>query len=67
MTECVVCLNPINPKRAALGYASCITCGDRLATRQRAGWCIAPIAHKQGATLVTDPEQLKGLNKYAGE
>jgi hypothetical protein len=29
------------------------------------GWCIAPIAHKQGATLVTNKDDLKGLNKVA--
>jgi hypothetical protein len=30
----------------------------------RTSWCVAPIAHKQGATLVTNPNDLKGLNKY---
>ena len=30
-------------------------------------WCIAPVAHKQGATLVRRKSDLLGLNKYMGE
>jgi hypothetical protein len=64
---CRSCGQPYDPRRKQLGYNFCLDCGDTYATQQRAGWTIAPIAHKQGATLVTNPNDLKGLNKYTGE
>ena len=64
---CLSCEQPYSQRRKQLGYNFCLDCGEYQATKQRAGWCIAPIAHKQGATLVTNPKDLKGLNKYTGE
>jgi RNA polymerase-binding transcription factor DksA len=63
MCECEDCGAAFSERRAALGYRLCLTCGEKAAREQRAGWCVAPIAHKQGATLVTQREQLRGLNK----
>lgn len=63
MCECNDCGATFSERRALLGYRLCLTCGEREARAQRAGWCVAPIAHKQGATLVTQREQLRGLNK----
>lgn len=57
----------LHSARHAIGYDDCMDCGDNRAREERAGWCIAPIAHKQGATLVTNRNDLKGLNKYTGE
>ena len=57
----------LHPERYNIGYNYCMDCGDFRAREERAGWCIAPIAHKQGATLVTNRNDLKGLNKYVGE
>ena len=65
-SECYECGETFPMKRALLGYNVCLTCGDLVAASQRASWCIAPIAHKQGATLVTNRDDLKGLNKYSG-
>jgi ribosomal protein L37AE/L43A len=61
--ECVECGASYPLRRAALGYRTCFACGDAAAKKARTSWCVAPIAHKQGATLVTQKEQLRGLNK----
>mgnify|MGYP000601502268 CR=1 FL=1 len=63
---CRSCGETYDYRRRELGYNFCMDCGDFKATEQRASWCIAPIAHKQGATLVTNRDDLKGLNKYSG-
>lgn len=65
MTECIDCGEGYPERRAALGYNTCLECGEAAAVEARMGWCIAPIAHKQGATLVTNKDDLKGLNKVA--
>ena len=62
--ECENCGELFPLKRRQLGYNVCLNCGDLVAAKQRASWCVAPIAHKQGATLVTNKADLKGLNKY---
>jgi ribosomal protein L37AE/L43A len=62
---CQSCDQPFDLRRKQLGYNFCLECGDYHAGKQRAGWTVAPIAHKQGATLVTNKADLKGLNKYA--
>lgn len=62
---CRSCDQPYDIRRKQLGYNFCLDCGDYKAREVRAGWCIAPIAHKQGETLVTNIEDLKGLNKYS--
>lgn len=63
MCECDDCGATFSERRALLGYRLCLTCGEKAAREVRAGWCVAPIAHKQGATLVTQKSQLRGLNK----
>ncbi len=63
--ECKNCGEEFSPKRAALGYQVCLPCGEKMARSERSSWCVAPVAHKQGATLVTDKSQLRGLNKVA--
>ena len=66
-SQCAACGQPFDPRRKQLGYNFCLDCGDFQATTARAAWTVAPIAHKQGATLVTNRSDLKGLNKYMGE
>lgn len=63
--HCQSCDQPFDLRRKQLGYNFCLECGDYHASKQRAGWTVAPIAHKQGATLVTNRNDLKGLNKYS--
>ena len=64
---CPSCGNDYDYRRRQLGYNYCLDCGDFQAQKERSAWCIAPIAHKQGATLVTNKADLLGLNKYMGE
>ena len=64
---CHACGEQYYYRRKQLGYNFCLDCGDFRASKERSSWCIAPIAHKQGATLVTNKADLLGLNKYMGE
>lgn len=41
------CTNYINPARVALGYNTCLTCGEQAAKTQRNRYTIVPM-HKQG-------------------
>jgi len=61
MRTCPHCGEPVNPKRAALGYRTCLPCGEQDARAQRAGWCIAPL-HKSNYMLITNRQDLAGLN-----
>ena len=63
MYECE-CGNPISPDRVSLGYQGCLECGEKEAIRQRGGWTVVPL-HKSSYTLITNPVELKGLNKHA--
>ena len=62
---CHLCGEKFDYRRRQLGYNFCLDCGDIRADQHRASWCVAPIAHKQAATLITRREDLLGLNKYA--
>ena len=64
---CGCCGEQYSKARWELGYNVCLDCGQVEAEQQQQRWCIAPIAHKQGATLITRRSQLLGLNKYMGE
>jgi ribosomal protein L37AE/L43A len=63
--QCPSCDQPFDLRRKQLGYNFCLDCGDFHAAQQRAGWTVSLSGHKQGATLVTNRNDLKGLNKYA--
>jgi hypothetical protein len=65
MRMCSHCGEPVNPKRAALGYRTCLPCGELDARAQRAGWCIAPL-HKSNYMLITNRQDLAGLNNKGG-
>jgi hypothetical protein len=51
----------VPPARAALGYHTCLACGEKAASKVR--HTIVPMA-KSNYVVVTDPALLKGLNKY---
>lgn len=61
--NCHMCGDKIHAKRAALGYKTCISCGDKAAARERSTWTIVQAGHKQGYTRVTDRSLLRGINK----
>lgn len=58
---CTGCGAEYSAKRAALGYKTCLKCGDGAAKAARSAWTIgAP--HKQGYMLITNKADLIGLN-----
>lgn len=64
-TICESCGNPVRRERAALGYKTCLPCGEKAARKARMGWCVAPM-HKSNYVLVTDHRDLQGLNNKGG-
>lgn len=65
MTFCHNCGYGIGDGRAALGYRTCLACGDREARSRRR--VVAPIS-KSAYMLISNLEELKQLNpKRVGE
>lgn len=62
MTKCN-CGGVVPPKRAELGYTTCLVCGERDA--RKVVRCVAPM-HKSNYMLITNREDLKGLNNKGG-
>jgi hypothetical protein len=63
--NCVKCDDDIDPRRAALGYRLCLWCGEEDAKAERKSWTIAPL-HKSNYMLLTNKEDLKGINNKGG-
>ena len=62
---CQACGEQYSYRRRQLGYNFCLDYGDFRAQQERSSWCLAPIGHKPGATVVTNKADLLGLNKYS--
>jgi hypothetical protein len=60
---CVRCGDTYSAKRANAGYQLCLLCGEEDAQRRR--HTIAPM-HKSNYMLITNMEDLKGLNNKGG-
>jgi len=59
------CGDDISPRRAALGYTTCLPCGDKQA--RLVTWCTVPM-NKSNYVVVTDRKELTMLNpKRTGE
>lgn len=58
---CITCDAEYSAKRAALGYKTCLKCGDGAAKAERSGWTVAP-GHKSNYMLITNKAELVGLN-----
>lgn len=56
---CRKCGDEYNPKRKALGYHVCTTCGEKDAKAVK--FCIAPM-HKSNYVVITDPLLLVNIN-----
>ena len=64
--DCLMCGDPVEPpERVALGYKVCKSCGNKLAVQARKRWTVAPL-HKSNYMLITDPNDLVGLNNKGG-
>lgn len=65
MANCFSCGDTYPPARYALGYNTCLTCGDFAAREVK--WTSVPM-NKSNYVLVTNREELKQLNpKRVGE
>lgn len=61
---CVSCYGErVPPARAKLGYKTCMSCGDKIAKATTR--TVAPM-HKSNYILITNREDLKGLNNKGG-
>jgi hypothetical protein len=60
--ECTVCGDAYHPRRAALGYQTCLDCGDRAAAEERTSWTVT-CTPKGHYTRITNKEELKCLNQ----
>ena len=65
MNECKQCGDEVSAPRWALGYRTCLQCGERVAQGARASWCVVPM-HKSNYFLCTDRADLKGINNKGG-
>jgi hypothetical protein len=63
--RCVNCDDDIDPRRVALGYGLCLMCGEEAAREERTHWTIVPM-HKSNYVLLTDRNDLKGINNKGG-
>lgn len=60
---CPACGDDVDPKRYALGYRLCLSCGDKVAKQRR--HTVAPM-HKSNYMLFTNLDDLKGINNKGG-
>jgi len=60
---CRTCGDDIAPKRWALGHKLCLTCGEEHAKQRK--HTIVPM-HKSNYMLITDMDDLKGINNKGG-
>ena len=59
---CRVCGDTYHPRRAALGYDTCLDCGDSAAAQERTTWTIT-CTPKGHYTRITRKEELQWLNQ----
>lgn len=59
MPTCTECGEPFPRRRAALGYRTCLTCGEVQARTVKR--CVAPL-NKSNYVLISNVQDLKGLN-----
>lgn len=60
--HCSSCAESIDPRRWALGFRLCLTCGDAAARETRKGWCVS-IPYTKGAyQYIHNPDDLKITN-----
>jgi len=57
--DCIVCGSPVAHDRWALGYKTCMPCGE--AASKQVKRCVVPM-NKVAYMMVTDMETLKQLN-----
>lgn len=61
--QCDRCQAPLNRHRYEIGYTTCMPCGEKLARTKK--HTIVPM-HKSNYIVVTDRNDLKGINNKGG-
>jgi ribosomal protein L37AE/L43A len=61
--DCIVCGAEVAHERWALGYKTCLPCGE--AASKQVKRTVAPM-HKSNYMLITDLADLRGLNNKGG-
>jgi ribosomal protein L37AE/L43A len=61
--ECIICGEEFSLDRWALGYKTCMPCGE--AASKQVKRTVAPM-HKSNYMLITDLADLRGLNNKGG-
>ena len=64
MAHCSQCGETYPIARHNLGYRTCLECGDAVARKVS---FIVVNGHKSNYMVISNPAELKGLNKYAQE
>lgn len=65
MAICRFCGESFSPKREALGYSTCLECGDKSAQKEKSfkAKCIAPAFNKGAYQYITSKEVVVGIFK----
>ena len=64
MAKCKLCGAHVSSKRVALGFQVCLDCGERDARKRK--HTVVPM-HKSNYTVVSNKEDLKGINNKGGK
>lgn len=59
MAECITCNAEYSAKRAALGYKTCLPCGEKETKNIKR--TVVPM-HKSNYVLITNRQELSGVN-----
>lgn len=63
LRACVTCKRPVPDARVALGYETCLICGEKAAKQRK--HTIVPM-HKSNYTVITSRAELLGINNKGG-
>ena len=65
MIECVRCEEEVNPRRAELGYKTCLESGGKVANAERArkAKCTAPAFNKGAYQYVTSSDMARDVGR----
>jgi hypothetical protein len=58
--DCIICGSPVAHERWALGYKTCLPCGEMAALVVRRSRTVVPM-HKSNYVLITDLTDLQGI------
>lgn len=65
MAICSECEEEYSEKRKALGYSTCLECGNKKATQEieRKAKCVAPAFNKGAYTYISSKDQAKDIGR----